>query len=308
MADIIILGTAQSWHCQRLEQAARSLGHRVAIVDYRRLLACLGPGESSLRANGAELLGADRVLVRSVPSGSLEQVVYRMDALHRLESAGVGVLNPPRAIEACVDKYLATARMQAAGLPVPRTIVCEELEQGLAAFAQLGGDVVIKPLFGSEGRGIIRVQDPAIAARVLRALLEIKAVLYLQEFIAHPGYDVRALVLGERVLAAMRRVSQGDFRTNVALGARVEPVDLPASWADLAVRAARAIEAPLAGIDLLPNAQGEPLVIEANSTPGFQALAQTTPLDIPQAIIEFLVTGRFGERRGTGTSSQAEMT
>ena len=104
-----------------------------------------------LAAQTPPLADCDAVLVRTMPPGSLEQVVFRMDLLHRLMAGGVRVLNPPRAVEVCVDKYLATALLDAAGLPVPHTIVCQHADAALEAFTALGGDVVVKPLFGSEG-------------------------------------------------------------------------------------------------------------------------------------------------------------
>ena len=281
----VILGRHDSWHVSELAAAGRRLGHRVDIVPFARLRALIDPDRAKLLVENEDLLAADRVLVRGIPPGSLEQVVFRMDALHRLVAAGVPVLNPPAAIETCVDKFLATARLQAARLPVPRTAVCESLDEAMIAFSELGGDVVVKPLFGSEGRGIVRLHDESLAYRVLRTLTTIDAVLYLQEFIAHPGHDVRAFVVGDRVVAAMRRSSDRDFRTNVARGGRFETHVLSDEWADYAVRAARAVGARVAGVDLLPDATGCPLVLEVNSTPGFQALVQTTAVDIPAAIV-----------------------
>src|SRR5262249_52632973 len=153
---------------------------------------------------------------------SLEQVVFRMDLLHQLQARGVPVVNPAAAIEACVDKYLATARLDAAGLQVPPTIVCQNADAALEAFTSLGGDVVVKPLVGSEGRGMVRVADLELAWRTFRTLERVQSVLYLQKFIAHPGWDLRAFVLGGRVLTAMRRRSAGGWRTNVAQGGKAE--------------------------------------------------------------------------------------
>ena len=156
-----------------------------------------------------------------MPPGTLEQVVFRMDALHRLEALGVPVLNPPRAVEAAVDKYLALARLEAAGLPVPPTWVGESADEALDAFERLGGDVVVKPLFGSEGRGLVRVSDRELARRTFQTLERLGAVLYVQRFVRHPGHDLRAFVLGDRVLGAIRRQAPGgDWRTNVAVGGR----------------------------------------------------------------------------------------
>src|SRR5436309_3127071 len=136
------------------------------------------------------------------------------------------MLNPPRALEVFVDKYLATARLEAAGLPVPPTSVCQDAESALEAFAQLGGDVVVKPLFGSEGRGMVRVSDPEMAWRTFRTLERTASVLYLQQFVHHPGWDLRVFVLGGRVLTAMRRRARGDWRPNVAEGGIGEAVRL----------------------------------------------------------------------------------
>lgn len=294
--QIAILGQPNGWHVRTLAEKAAEMGLCARVVDFRRLHALLQNRSASLSLGDFDLMQCDRVLVRTVPPGSLEQIVFRMDALHRLRSAGIAVLNPPAAIEACVDKYLTTARLQAAGLPIPRTTVCEGLDEAMEAFRLLGGDVVVKPLFGSEGRGIFRIDNEPLAYRVLRTLATLQSVLYLQEFIQHPGYDLRCLVVGERVAAAMRRWGNGengDFRTNVALGGRFEACSVEPAMEDLALKAARAVGAPLAGVDLLYDSDGRAYVIEVNSTPGFQALSETTTVDIPREILHFLTTGQW---------------
>jgi ribosomal protein S6--L-glutamate ligase len=227
-------------------------------------------------------------MVRTMPPGSLEQVVFRMDVLHRLQARGAAVLNPPAAVETCVDKYLASARLAAAGLPVPPTAVCQHADAALEAFSALGGDVVVKPLFGSEGRGMVRVADPETAWRVFRTLERTGAVLYLQQFVRHPGWDLRAFVVGGRVLAAMRRHARGDWRTNVAQGGRAEPARLGGTDEGLALRAAAAVGAPVAGVDLLPGPGGERYVIEVNAVPGWRALAPVSGVDVAAEVVRFL--------------------
>jgi ribosomal protein S6--L-glutamate ligase len=202
----------------------------------------------------------------------------------------VPVLNPPAAVETCVDKYLATVRLEAAGLRVPPTIVCQHADAALEAFAALGGDVVVKPLFGSEGRGMVRVANPELAWRTFRTLERVQSVLYLQQFIAHPGWDVRAFVLGEQVIAAMRRQARGDWRTNVALGGSAEGVRLTAEQTQLALRAARAVGAPVAGVDLLPGPAGEWYILEVNAVPGWRALAPAAGVDVAAALVRFLAS------------------
>jgi ribosomal protein S6--L-glutamate ligase len=281
---LALLSAGAGWHVGDLRRAAAALGHDAEAVDFRRLSAGVaGPP--------AALAGFDAVVVRTMPPGSLEQVVFRMDLLHRAQARGAVVLNPPRAIEACVDKYLATALLEAAGLPAPATVVCQQADAALEAFAALGGDVVVKPLFGAEGRGMVRVSDPELAWRIFRTLERTGAVLYLQQFVRHPGWDLRVFVLGERALTGMRRHVRDGWRTNVAQGGRGEPVRVAPDEERLAVRAARALGAVVAGVDLLPAPGGGWYVLEVNAVPGWRALAPVSGFDVAREIVAFLAGG-----------------
>jgi ribosomal protein S6--L-glutamate ligase len=278
---IAILSGGQGWHVRDLQRAAQDQGYQVDVVDFRRVSSRCAAGASPLDAT-------DAIIVRTMPPGSLEQVVFRMDCLHRAEQRGIRVLNPVRALEICIDKFLATARLEAAGLPVPRTIVCQTADDALQAFGELGGNVVVKPLFGSEGRGMVRIEDADVAWRVFRTLERTQAVLYLQEFVAHPGWDLRVLVLGGTVRAAMKRYARQGWRTNVALGGHAESVPVHAVPGDLALRAAQACGAVAAGVDLLPAPDGSWRVLEVNAVPGWRALARVTGLDVAAELITFL--------------------
>jgi ribosomal protein S6--L-glutamate ligase len=278
---IALLSAGGGWHVRDLRRAAAGLGHEAVAVDFRRVAAGVAAGADSLAGFGG-------VIVRTMPPGSLEQVVFRMDVLHRLQARGLPVLNPPAALEACIDKYLASARLEAAGLHVPPTVVCQDAEAALEGFAALGGDVVVKPLFGSEGRGMLRVADPDTAWRAFRTLERLQAVLYLQRFIPHPGWDLRLFVIGGRVLTAMRRRANGGWRTNVAQGGRAEPVEVGPAQAELALRAAAAVGAPVAGVDLLPGTDGTWYVLEVNAVPGWRALAPVSGVDVAAALVRFL--------------------
>jgi RimK family alpha-L-glutamate ligase len=271
-----------------LERAAAEQGHEAQVIDFRRVrtgvAAPLGP-----------LAQCDAVLVRTMPPGSLEQVVFRMDVLHRLRARGVAVLNPPAALETCVDKYLASARLEAAGLRVPPTIVCQHADDALDAFTALGGDVIVKPLFGSEGRGMVRVSDPDLAWRTFHSLERLQSVIYVQRYIPHPGWDVRVLVLGGRVLNAMLRHAKDGWRTNVAQGGRAEAVQPTADQERLALAAAAAVGAPVCGVDLLPGSDGQLYVLEVNAVPGWRALAPATGVDVAAEIVRFVASGYHGE-------------
>ncbi|MSQ96574.1 MAG: RimK family alpha-L-glutamate ligase [Gemmataceae bacterium] len=280
MKIALLSSSAGGWHVRDLQRAATLLGHVAEPVDFRCVSAAI-PSTCSLS-------DYDAVIVRTMPPGSLEQVVFRMDVLHQLETAGRRVLNPPRALEICVDKYLASARLDAAGLPTPPTIVCQDAETAIAAFHQLGGDVVVKPLFGSEGRGMIRVTDLEIAWRTFRTLERLQTVLYIQQFIHHPGWDLRVFIIGGRVLTAMRRHAKDDWRTNVAQGGTTEPIALTTEEERLALLAAHAVGTPVAGIDLLPKPGGGYYVLEVNAVPGWRALARTTGIDVAREIVRYV--------------------
>jgi ribosomal protein S6--L-glutamate ligase len=277
---IAILSFGVGWHVRDLMRAAKELGHEAAPIDFRKVQAAV-PHTSTLD-------GSDAVIVRTMPPGSLEQVVFRMDVLHGLQVRGIQVLNPPRALEVCVDKYLASARLADAGLPTPPTAVCQDAESAFEAFGQLGGDVVVKPLFGSEGRGMVRVDSPDLAWRVFRAIERMQSILYVQQFVAHPGWDLRVFVLGGRVLASMRRHVRDGWRTNVAQGGRAEAISVTAEETRRALAAAEAVGAVAAGVDLLPRPEGGYHVLEVNAVPGWRALAPATSVDVARAMLQYL--------------------
>ena len=151
------------------------------------------------------------------------------------------------------------------------------------------GDVVIKPIFGSMGHGMVRVSDPDVAFRVVRSLEQLRIVFYVQRVVDHGGRDVRVFVIGGRVLGAIeRRAPEGQWRTNVSLGGSARPFELPPSWEQLALRATAAIGADYAGVDLLPSRDGTVFVLEVNGIPGWQGLKQATGIDVAGAIVEHL--------------------
>jgi tetrahydromethanopterin:alpha-L-glutamate ligase len=301
MTTLVALVSGIGWHVADLERAASQLGVVLHAVPFPQVSASVGLGKALLaecpgkipariESAGFDLTAMDGVLVRMMPPGSLEQVVFRMDALHRLAALGVPVLNPPRAVEAAVDKYLTLALLEGAGLPVPPTWTGQSADLALAAFDVLGGDVVVKPLFGSEGRGLMRIGDKELAWRTFHALERLGSVLYLQRVVRHPGHDLRVFVLRGSVLGVMRRhASPGEWRANVSLGGRAESCRLDPEAERLALAAARAVGAELAGVDLIHDLdRGCLVVIEVNAVPGWRALASVTGINIAAEILSAL--------------------
>ena len=283
-----VLGATGSWHTRRLLDALDARGHATLAIPATRLQSevdehgdvhVVGP-------EGAVLDELDLLLVRGLPRGSLEQVIFRVDALHVLAAGGVHCVNGPRAIERTVDKSWASAVLAGAGLPTPPTIVCERHEGAMQAFERLGGDVVVKPLFGAMGNGIVRVEDRDLAHRVFRALELERAVYYVQRTFAPAGRrDLRVLVVAGQVAGAMERVSDS-WRANIARGARPRPVALSAAESELALAAAAALEADVAGVDLLVGPDSEIVVVEVNGIPGWQALQSICDEDITTRVVE----------------------
>jgi RimK family alpha-L-glutamate ligase len=278
---VAVIGSTGGWHAERLERALAARGHTCAFAPVTRIVGRIDGGFAA-RSRDVALDECDVVIVRAIPRGSLEQIVFRVDALHALAAAGVRAVNGALAIEHTIDKFLASALLAAAGVPTPRTVACERAEDALAAFDELGGDVIVKPLFGSMGFGMARVEDRDVAQRVFRALEIERAVYYLQETLPHDGVDVRALVVGDRVVAAIERVGNG-WRANLALGARARPVALSGERAETCVRAAAVLGCDYAGVDLLGDD-----VLEVNGIPGWHGVEDATGVDVAAALVGHL--------------------
>jgi ribosomal protein S6--L-glutamate ligase len=292
MKRVVALAAGEGWHVQDLHRAARSLDLEFTTTNFRSLSTRLRTEEPEVEGiSGAAIRFAhgDHIVVRTLPGGTLEQVVFRMDVLHRLEAAGVRVINRPRALEAAIDKYLATARMKAAGLPVPPTITCERATRALEAYEELGGAVVVKPIFGSEGRGIVRLSSRLEAEAHFREVEAAGSVFCLQRYVMHPGHDFRILTLGSDVLCGMRRLTQEGWVTNIARGGRPLPLEVTPELASLALRAANSVGAEVAGVDILPDVDGNLWVLEVNAVPGWRALAPVSGVDVATEVLRYVV-------------------
>lgn len=250
-----------------------------ARISYK---PCLSAGNLDV----AEDLSA--LVIRPIGRGSLEELVFRMDILYRLERQGMYVVNPPEAIEHCVDKYDILSILEENSIPVPRTAVTENASSAVEAFKELGGDVVVKPIFGSRGMGSTRVTDPEIASTVFKAIAFYHGLIYMQEFVNHGFSDLRVLVVGKRVIAAMRRVAEG-WKANYSQGARPTSIGLDNDIEDMAVRSAGLINCKIAGIDILEGPHG-PVVVDVNSQPGWRGLQTVTEANIADEIVDFVLS------------------
>lgn len=283
---IAVFAPADSWHFLDLKRAA-ARRHDLFACDFQSLTASVGShGNQKFYAGEFDLSDVDAVILRIMPGGSLQQIVLRMDIMGSLHRSGVRIVNDPKTIETAVDKYLTLVRLAERRIPVPTTVACENPELAMEAFDQLGRDVVVKPLFGSMGQGVERITDAVGAKKCFVRLHESREVCYVQEFIDHGDSDVRLLVIGDRVLG-MKRTRAGHWLTNIASGATGSAHQPTMCEAQLAAKAAAAVGAEVAGVDLIyDSSTGKPLVVEVNAAPGWQAISETLNVDVASMILD----------------------
>ncbi len=302
---LAVLGDCDGWYVRDLQRAAGEVGYQLECVSFQQLKAEIvdsEPAASSLGIPSTNLCEFDAVLVRTMPLGSLEEIIFRIDCLQILESRQVPVLNPPRCLEVAIDKWLTLHRLASHGLPVPSTVVCQQKEEAMAAFDALGGDVVVKPLFGGEGRGMLRLDDKDMAWRAFGTLRQLRSVAYIQQFQEHYGYDIRVLLIGDRCYS-IKRISKPDtWRTNISMGSCAASHQLTQQQRDMAFRAADALAGEarhrtVLGVDLLPCKDGVTRVLEVNAVPGWRALGKVLEVDVAADVLKFLsglVASRIG--------------
>jgi tetrahydromethanopterin:alpha-L-glutamate ligase len=300
LTRIAIATDEVGWHTRQLQAALRARGALGRCID---LAACRIDTDFAwhglaLPGFGREL--PDAVLVRGIAGGSFEQVTRRLGVLHALREHGVPVYNDARAIERSVDKSMTSVLLHAAGLPTPCAWAIEDRAQAerlVVRESAAGRALVLKPLFGSQGKGLMLVGCVEGEHRPLPPLHgEYGGLAYLQRFVAHTGFDWRVLVIGGRAVAAMRRVS-AHWIHNVAQGAACEPALLTRELAQRAEQAARVLEMDYAGIDLLPTADGA-TVVEVNGVAAWQGLQRVTPFNIARALVDDLLDRKLAAAQG----------
>jgi tetrahydromethanopterin:alpha-L-glutamate ligase len=278
------------WHTRRLKRAFATQGVDAVSLSLKESGFAIGGGGHGLRLPGFAEAVPDAVFVRTISAGSFEQVTMRLGMLHALRELGVPVHNDARAIERCVDKSMTSFLLHKQGIPTPATWSIEsaaEARRVVRAEARPERPLVLKPLFGSQGRGL-RLIDGLAA---LPPAGEVAGVYYLQRFIRGraPGWrDWRVFVIGGRAVAAMIRHGT-HWRTNAAQGARCEGVPAAGELARLATAAAAAVGADYAGVDVVQDSDGRHLVLEVNSMPAWAALQRVTDVDIAGALAANLI-------------------
>jgi len=308
---VAIMADETGWHTRQLQTALRARGAQGRCVDLADCDIDTGAAWHGLSIPGYGKELPDAVLVRGIAGGSFEQVTKRLGVLHALRELGVPVYNDARAIERSVDKSMTSLLLRAAQIPSPPTWATESEARArriVMREAAAGHALVLKPLFGSQGKGLALVGTVDGVHHPLPNLDGLYGrMAYLQRFVppaATPGYDWRVLVIGGRAVTAMRRVSQ-HWVHNVAQGARCEPAELTPELCRLAEQATAALDMDYAGVDLLPGAAREGIqVIEVNGVAAWQGLQKVTRFSIAQAIVDDLLDRKIATARSVAAQMQ----
>ncbi|MRX44049.1 30S ribosomal protein S6--L-glutamate ligase [Agromyces kandeliae] len=282
----ILSRAPQAYSTQRLRAAAQQRGHEVKVLNTLRFGIDLSGAEPDLQYRGRPLSDYDAILPRIGNS-----ITYFGTAVVRqFEQMDVYTPNTANGITNARDKLRANQILSRHNIALPATTFVRNRADLRPAIESVGGaPVVIKLLEGTQGIGVILAPTVKVAEAIIETLHSTKQNVLIQKFIAESrGRDIRALVVGDRVVAAMRRVASGDeFRSNVHRGGSVEPVELTPEYEQAAVRSAQIMGLKVAGVDMLEGNEG-PLVMEVNSSPGLQGIETATKLDVAGAIIDYI--------------------
>jgi RimK family alpha-L-glutamate ligase len=295
LPKIAIITDDPGWHGKQLTLAFAARGFQAVYCSLTECrLQTATPGLPVLLPGFAEAL-PDAVFVRGVPGGSLEEVVFYLDVLHALKYLGVPVYNDARAIELSVDKGMTSFLLQQAGLPTPTTWVLRErevAEQIARKELEAGHYLISKPLFGSQGEGIRRIEK----STDLMWLTSSRGIYYLQRFVHCQGEgfsDIRVFVINGQAVAAMRRRGIS-WLNNVARGASCEAIVLDDDLARLAIQATAILHMDYAGVDIIVDATGAYVVIEVNSVPAWKGLQGVCSADVAVSLVNDLLDRHVG--------------
>ncbi len=286
---IAILSRKRSlYSTRRLVEAAKRRGHRAIVLDTLRCIMVLVPHAPRMIYRGVEVRGLDV----AIPRIGASITGYGIQVVNHLDMMGVPVLASSASIARSRDKLRCLQLLSRFGVDIPRTVMAHDRSNVATLVEEVGGlPAIIKLLRGTQGVGVMLASSMAEVQSALNTFWKLGQEIFLQEFVRESeGRDVRALVVGDRVVGAMRRTAKkGEFRSNLHRGGEGTPIELPKAYAEAAVKAARIIGLEIAGVDMLESAAG-PKIMEVNSSPGFRGLEEATRKDIAGWMIEHAVS------------------
>jgi ribosomal protein S6--L-glutamate ligase len=288
----------RNWPVRRLAKAFEQRKCSVKTFCLKDVTVHLSTEETQFLLPRRQPLDVKGLILRSIGGGSTDQITSRISVLECMEFAGIRVFNRTYSHRRAKDKLATLVWLAHKGVPIPETTITERMAAALAA-TRRHGDVVSKPLRGSQGQGVLRLQDPDLAFRIFKVLQTQDQIMFVQKFIQTPTQDeegrpmpprdIRVMVVGGRALGAMYRYAKpGKWKANVAQGGRPRKCPLSPELGKIAVRAAGALEMDFAGVDLLEASTGL-LVSEVNSAPNWSGFQKVTEIDVAQEIADHVL-------------------
>ncbi len=277
-----------NWPVRRLMKALNARSCDSVTFCLKNLSVHMDSEEMQFLLPRRRPLVSDGIILRSIGGGSTDQITSRISVLEALEFSGTRVFNRAYSHRRAKDKLATLVWLAHHGVPIPRTTVTERLAVAVASTKRFG-DIVSKPLRGSQGQGIFRLQDPDLAFRIFKILQTANQTILIQEFINTPGRDIRVFVVGSRVIGAMYRYAKaGEWKTNVSRGAKPKTCPISSELEELALQAAKALEMDFAGIDILED-EDQLVVSEVNSAPNWSGLQKATGVDAAEEIVSHIL-------------------
>jgi ribosomal protein S6--L-glutamate ligase len=270
----------------RLVKAIRKRGHRPVVINYKKAYMEIEQDKPNVHYLGKEIKGVDAIIPRIGASNT----AYGSAVVRQFEMKRVFTTAKSIAIVRSRDKLRSLQLLAREGVPIPKTAFASHVENIKDLISQVGGPpVIVKLTRSTHGKGVVIAETSKAARSVIQAFYSIGAPILVQEFIAEAdGADIRAIVVGGRVVAGIKRQGlDDDFRANVHQGGSVEVVELTAKERRVAIKAAKVLGLDIAGVDMLRSERG-PLVIEVNSSPSLEGAETATKKDIAGAMIEFI--------------------
>jgi tetrahydromethanopterin:alpha-L-glutamate ligase len=284
----LVLTDPEDWTTRAF---VKSIEKRSAIAVPLNLLdlsASISALEYSIFNPDFKKVELDALIVRDVGiSFALEQISFKFDLIRQFETS-IPVMNSSEAIQNAANKFFSFSLFRQAHLPIPRTTITSGLDVALNALEEFGSGVV-KPIFGSQGKEIVKLEssEPDVTSK-LAALLNERGILYVQEFVPNPGRDIRVFVVGEEAVGAIYRVSlNGSFVSNLSQGGTPVACEVTEELQELAVRAAKAVGTDFAGVDLIEGEEGL-IVLEINGTPSGKGINRACGIDVTERIVDLL--------------------
>lgn len=294
MKIAILSRSPKLYSTTRLKEEAVKRGHQVRVIDYAKCYVTIEKSNPIIRYEGKELRGFDAI----IPRISADLTSYGTSVVRQFELQGAYTTARSIAIVRSRDKLRATQLLAKAGVGIPKTVFARETADLDDVIAQAGGaPLIIKVASGTHGNGVVLAETKKAAEAVMQAFYVEGVNFLVQEFIRESaGTDIRALVVGGKVVASMKRQSlDDDFRSNVHQGGEGIKVKLTEEESKVAKKAAKAMGLSICGVDMMRSKQG-PLVLEVNSSPGF-AIEQVSGKNVAERIIKHIEQSAKGKRK-----------